>query len=447
MQIPYGARLTATLITTRAICWNGFIAARSVVAGCGRGKPGAGRMVFMYEKSDVRVVNVLPSALEFRGIRVSVAASASFKQQKRGLVERHARPSNAVGLQQSLVTIGALAALWLVVALDPSYDHLWSALATVLMCLFLLRAFVLMHECGHGSLFASPWLNRIFGFLFGVVTGMPQYVWSQHHNHHHATNGNWDRYRGPLATLSVEEYRALSPKRQQAYVRERTLLMAPLGGFLYLLLNPRLSWLKGTLRLWAHLLRGKIAQPRVSLRMHAEQFRQACWATRAEYWHMTANNIALVAAWTGMCLLVGPLEFFLVYVISVSVSGGLGIVLFTVQHNFEHSHATGDEHWDYDTAALDGTSFLCLPRWLNWFTANIGYHHVHHLSARIPNYRLAQCHEENSALFAGVRRLGLRDVIGSLSYILWDQRSQRIISVAEYEAEYSDATPALPQAV
>ena len=123
------------------------------------------------------------------------------------------------------------------------------------------------------------------------------------------------------------------------------------------------------------------------------------------------------------------------YLVSTSLAGGAGIVLFTVQHNFEHSYASGDEGWDRDTAAIEGTSFLVLPGWLNWFTANIAYHHIHHLSARIPNYCLARCHRENEPLFADVVRIRLSQIHASLKYILWDTRARRIISVAEYQGQ------------
>ncbi|MDR3417558.1 MAG: fatty acid desaturase [Nevskia sp.] len=119
---------------------------------------------------------------------------------------------------------------------------------------------------------------------------------------------------------------------------------------------------------------------------------------------------------------------------STALAGGAGIVLFTVQHNFERSYASGDQNWDYDTAAIHGTSFLALPAWLNWFTANIGYHHVHHLCARIPNYRLAACHAEHAHLFGAVKRLTLADIGPSLKFVLWDPGSRRIISVAEHES-------------
>ena len=117
-------------------------------------------------------------------------------------------------------------------------------------------------------------------------------------------------------------------------------------------------------------------------------------------------------------------------------------MLFTVQHNFRHSYAADTEHWDYDAGAIKGTSFLILPAWLNWFTANIAFHHVHHLSSAIPNYRLRACHEEYAHLFKDVLRVRLSEIATSLHYILWDRRAERIISVAEYRQQLKNAQPA-----
>jgi omega-6 fatty acid desaturase (delta-12 desaturase) len=125
----------------------------------------------------------------------------------------------------------------------------------------------------------------------------------------------------------------------------------------------------------------------------------------------------------------------LIYLLTVSIAGGAGIVLFTVQHNFEHSYASDNEHWNHDVGAIEGTSFLILPSWLNWFTVNIAYHHIHHLSANIPGYSLVKCHDEYQHLFSGVTRLKLSQVLSSLNCILWDTRAQRIISIAEYRKQ------------
>ena len=157
-------------------------------------------------------------------------------------------------------------------------------LATVGITLFLIRVFALMHECGHGALFASRWLNRAMGFVFGVISGMPQYVWAQHHDYHHRNNGNWDKYRGPLSTVSVEEYAQMSPSKQRMYRLTRHIALAPLGGFVYLIFNPRFNWLKGNLALVAHLLRGR----------SPASFQTRTGRTGASTATLTANNIVLL---------------------------------------------------------------------------------------------------------------------------------------------------------
>ena len=361
------------------------------------------------------------------------------------MIGRFSKSDDLTGLTQLFTTLAPLAFLWWAAvqcfAVSP-----WLVVIPMLpMVLFLVRVFGLMHECGHGSLFRSRWLNRAAGFLLGVISGMPQFVWAQHHNYHHAHNGNWDRYRGPYTTLSVDEYAALTRSQQRMYRSKCSVQAAPIAGFIYLIFNPRFTWLKGTLGLLIHIVKQKVAQPRISLRAHAASFKTRYWKSSREYRHMLWNNLVLLSAWVLMCCLCGTALFFVIYLTTVSVAGGAGIVLFTVQHNFEHSYASSNEHWDYDVGAIEGTSFLVLPRWLNWFTVNIGYHHIHHLSANIPNYRLVECHEEYQHLFGRVTRVKLSEVLGALQCILWDTRTQRIISIGEYRraAEFQERARAV----
>lgn len=341
------------------------------------------------------------------------------KQRKRLLVRQYARSSNLVGNWQVATTLAPLALLGGAAVVSPSP---WlTATLTVALSLLMVRVFALMHECGHGSLCRSQWLNRLWGFVFGVLSGMPQYVWAQHHDYHHRTNGNWDRYRGPLSTLSVEEFAALPDGGRRSWLRARGLALAPFGGFVYLIFNPRFNWLKGQLAWLMHGLRG-------GWWSSGTPFKTRYWRTRREYWHMTANNLVLLSLWALATATLGASVFFPIYLISVSVAGGVGIALFTVQHNFDSAYAARDEEWDLDEGALHGTSFLVLPGWLNWITANIGYHHVHHLSAAIPGYRLPQCHRENADLFTSVRRITLQEIPAQLRFLLWDRQSQRIVS-------------------
>ena len=149
---------------------------------------------------------------------------------------------------------------------------------------------------------------------------------------------------------------------------------------------------------------------------------------------MTWNNVAVLSTWAAMSWAIGPATFLGIHLAATALAGGAAIVLFTVQHNFEHSYASETAGWDPDDAVVHGTSLLVLPAWLNWVTADIAYHHVHHLSAAIPNHRLARCHSECAEHFTEVRRLTLREVPAALRCILWDVRTRRIVSVEEATA-------------
>jgi len=359
---------------------------------------------------------------------------ARIKEERQVLILRHGRSEDGKGLVQVLTTLVPIALTWWLLAATFEESPWFAFVAAAVIALFTLRAFVMMHECGHGSLFRTPWLNRAFGFVMGVVTGMPQYVWSQHHNFHHVNNGNWEKYRGPLSTASVEEYAAMSESCRRRYRNLRCIALAPFGGFVYLLFNPRFTWLRGSALYLVHIARGKLAHPFVPVRQIGATFRTGYWKSGREYWHMAGNNLVLLAAWGLLAGALGPALFFPVYLAAISLAGAAGLVLFTVQHNFEHSYASDSASWDCVAGTLRGTSFLILPRWLNWFTADIAYHHIHHLSSCIPNYRLASCHGEFEELFVEVVRLRLSQIPGAMKCILWDRQARRIISVAEYDA-------------
>ena len=333
-----------------------------------------------------------------------MSSGSRIKAQRREIVDRFATPRDFRGFVQIANTLIPYAALWVAVPFSAGISYWLTAGIALLMVLFLTRIFVLMHDCGHGSMFRSGRLNRAFGFVLGVLAGMPQYVWSQHHAFHHANNGNWAKYRGPFVVDTVDGYAAMSERQRRRYRLLRRIPLLPLHAFLYVLVMPRVNWLRGR------------------------------WSTPLEGRHMTWNNLALLALWVAMSLAIGPALFFSVYVASVTLATAIGILVFTVQHNFEGSYASGDEGWDYHEAAIRGTSCLVLPAWLNWFTADIAYHHIHHLSATIPNYRLAECHREYAHLFADVPRIRLSESPRARQYILWDTRARRIVSVAEFEA-------------
>jgi acyl-lipid omega-6 desaturase (Delta-12 desaturase) len=362
-----------------------------------------------------------------------------WQARKRAIVVSHATPSDTRGSLQFASVIAPVGALWVAIH-RASQTAPWLVVPlTACLSLFLLRGFVLMHDCGHHSLFRSRALNRLGGFLLGVLAGMPQQVWAENHRHHHSTNGNWTKYRGPLDVACVSDYLAMNERERRRYRLTRDILMAPLAGCLYFLVNPRVTWLRASVQL----LHRRLA--RTGSRQSLADAPLPYCASRTHYLHMTSNNVLLLAAWGLMAWAIGPWLFLLCQVVSGSLAGAYGIVLFTVQHNFEHAYASADAGWDRDEAALHGTSFLVLPRWLNWITADAAYHHVHHLCAGVPNYRLAACHKEHEQLFSSVRRVSLFEIPAALKHILWDLPARRLVSVAEValqEAAWREAAGA-----
>lgn len=363
-------------------------------------------------------------------------ASQTLKKEKNELIKEYAVRNNLKAFIQTLTTIVPYFVLFYAAIESLKISYWLSAGLTLLLTLFIIRVFVMLHDCGHNCLYVNPRENKIAGFIFGVLCGVPQYVWSKHHDYHHATNGNWNKYRGPLAVLSVDQYGELSDKEKKSYANNRRLRLAPMAGFLYFIFNPRFTWMKGSLDYAIYFIKEKLAGKSAS--EINQSFETKYWATWQEYRHMAANNLVLLPAWVLAASYFGVIEFFAIYTIALSLAGAIGIILFTVQHNFEDSYAAGDEDWDYFTAALDGTSYLKLPKFLNWFTADIAYHHIHHLSARIPNYNLVKCHKEYKHLFDRVKRISLKDIPHAFQFIIWDNHNSKIISLEQYQAQYGD---------
>jgi omega-6 fatty acid desaturase (delta-12 desaturase) len=341
--------------------------------------------------------------------------------------------SNVIGARQVFITLILFLLLWGGYAYGVQTSR-WVVIPfCIVISFFILRFFVLMHDCGHGSLFKSKRANQIVGFCLGLITGMPQFVWSKNHAYHHNTNGDWVKYGGVFNIITTDRYTQLSEKEQRRYwIFRQPLILIP-AGFFYVLFNPRFNWLMGNLVMLA-----KIAKPLLSFNFSeamavAQKWECKYWKGKKDYWHMTYNNVALLSIWAIMSKAMGAGDFFLLYATSTSLAGSIGILIFTIQHNFEDSYASDTARVNPCRAALEGTSILVMPKILNWFTADIAYHHLHHLSVAIPNYQLAACHYEHEALFAGVKRVYLRDLLNTFDFQLWDTHRQKVVSRGSIE--------------
>ncbi len=333
---------------------------------------------------------------------------------------------------QLLNTVIPYIALWALAYKAAAVSVLLLPPIMVLITLFSLRCFSLMHDCGHYSLFRSKRVNRIVGFMLGVLNAIPQYPWSRGHAYHHKTNGDWERYRGPAAILSTEQFAKLSPAGQRNYELLRHPLMLLPGGFFYLAIKPRLALIAGSYGFIKHLFSCLKTSPSMGLGQIIATYKSKNWYTAGEFWDLLFNNIFVVGGWVILGHFLGYGFFFGTYSITLTLSAAIFICVFFVQHNFEGSYAHRTEGWDYLRGAVEGSSYLDFPAFLRWFSADISYHNIHHLSERIPNYHLKACYQRNKHLLTQSKTLRIKDIPDCFKFILWDAPSNQLMSIATF---------------
>jgi omega-6 fatty acid desaturase (delta-12 desaturase) len=285
---------------------------------------------------------------------------------------------------------GTCAAMYAAVAVSP-----WIALPlSVIAAGFLVRIFIIQHDCGHGSFFKSRRANDLIGILCSLVTLTPYAFWRRQHARHHGSWNNLDRRAASgidiySSCMTVAEYRALG------------------------------RWRRGSVRFLHHpIVANLLLPPFVFIILYRTPF-DAAKGWRRERQAVYLTNIALAALLAGLGLALGYGRVVAVQLPVMILASIVGVWLFSVQHRFEHALWTADKDWDFAAASLRSTSYLHLPRILQWFTGNIGFHHVHHVNPRIPNYRLEDCHNASGRLRA-VPKLTLLAALRDLRYALWD---------------------------
>ena len=311
------------------------------------------------------------------------------------IVAKYQQPSRWRSTWQIFNSLVPYLVLWYLIYLSLAVSW-WIVLPLAILAGgFLVRLFIIHHDCGHGSFFKSRKANDIWGFITGVLTMTPYQLWRWEHAIHHSASGDLDRRGlGSVWTLTVQEYLEAPRWKRFAYRLARNpfvlLVIAP---FFLFVVQQRFSS-KGASRRESH----------------------------SVYW----TNLAILGVAVGLSLIFGLKAYLLIQLTMVMVAGSAGVWLFYVQHQFEGVYWQRHEKWDYLTAALQGSSFYKLPKILQWFSGNIGFHHIHHLSPRIPNYNLERCHKAEP-LFQTVPPITLLSSLRSLTFRLWDEKHRRLV--------------------
>jgi acyl-lipid omega-6 desaturase (Delta-12 desaturase) len=308
---------------------------------------------------------------------------------------RYQRPAFSRGLWQILNTLVPYLALWVLMYFSLAASF-WLALPLALLAGgFLVRVFIIFHDCAHGSFFRSARANELLGNLTGVLCFTPFYRWRWEHSLHHASAGDLDRRgTGDVWTMTVQEYLAASRWKRFAYRLAR---------------NPLILFVVAPLVLF-------LVLERLPTGKEGKRVRLSVYGT----------NLALALMMTAMSWAIGWKAYLLLQLTAVVVAGSAGVWLFYVQHQFEEVYWERSGEWNFAKAALEGSSYYKLPKVLQWFSGNIGFHHIHHLSPRIPNYHLEQCHR-SEPLFQAVKPVTLLSSFKCLTFRLWDERTRRLV--------------------
>ncbi|MEK4736998.1 fatty acid desaturase [Bacillus mycoides] len=297
---------------------------------------------------------------------------------------------------QIINTVVPFIILWYLAYKSLSVSYWLALVPAVLAAGFMTRVFIIFHDCTHHSFFKSRRVNRIVGTCMGVLTLFPFDQWGHEHSVHHATSGNLDkRGTGDIWTLTVNEYLAAPFRLRLAYRLYRNpFVMFGLGPIYVFLLKNRFNR-KG--------------------------------ARKKERMNTYLTNVLIVALVGLLCWTLGWQSFLLVHGSIFLIAGSIGIWLFYVQHTFEDSYFEEDKDWEYVKAAVEGSSFYKLPKILQFLTGNIGFHHVHHLSPRVPNYKLEEAHN-NTLPLKNVPTITLATSLRSIRFRLWDEQNNNFVT-------------------
>ena len=327
------------------------------------------------------------------------------------LVAKYQQPDLRLSIWQVINSFGGFFLCFGLMVATYSVGYWLTLLLALPAAGFVVRIFIIQHDCGHGSFFKKRRANDWVGMACSLFSMVPYKYWRKSHATHHANHADLEeRGIGDIWTMTTEEYWAANFWMRMVYRGFRNpfflFTVAPTINFVILGRLPI-----GSPEGWRH-------------------------GEKASVWW---TNLALGILWGAEIALLGWEQMLLINLPIIIIASTVGTWLFYVQHQFERTYWEHTEQWDYTLAAMHGSSYYKLPRVLQWFTGNIGFHHIHHLSPRIPNYRLEQCHAENP-LFQRVVQLTIRDSLATAYLTLWDEEHQRLVTFGEASAARHMAT-------
>jgi len=321
------------------------------------------------------------------------------------IVSKYQTPNVGRAVWQMINTILPFVGLWVLMyfSLKLNWSYLITAGLGLVNGLFLVRVFIIQHDCGHRSFFKNQKANQIVGYVLSFFSSIPFKYWAKTHAFHHGHNGQLEHTNvGDIKTLSVEEFDQLSWFQKLRYRLFRNpIILFGVGPIYYLAVSCRWPLIK--YEGWKRLLT-----------------------------NLTINNLLIGLFYVGLALLVGWQKFLLIQIPILLVFGIVALWFFYVQHQHEETYKQWQTKWDYLLSAIKGSTYYKLPGLLNWFSGNIGFHHIHHLNPNIPNYNLPKCANENPILQEYTTTLTLRESFKCVFHHLWDEKKQRMISFWEY---------------
>jgi omega-6 fatty acid desaturase (delta-12 desaturase) len=314
-------------------------------------------------------------------------------------ISHYSKPEISKSLWQIINTFIPYVGLWLLIIWSLSVSYWITGALIVIAAGFLVRLFIIFHDCGHGSFFKSQKANRAVGMFFGILAFTPYYKWHNEHMQHHATVGNLDkRGVGDVWTMTREEYLASSKWLRFRYRLYR---------------NPLIMFGIGSI--YVFVLKNRIPNKD---------------SDRKEKLNVYFTNAALVVMFVVMSWLIGFLYYLVIQLAIIYLAAIAGLWLFYLQHQYEDVTWVRSKDWNYREIALEGSSFVKFPKVLQWFSGNIGFHHIHHINARIPNYKLEKCYNENP-VFKQVEPVTFMKSLKTLKLRLWDEKIQKLIGFNE----------------